>query len=50
MASFLFYQVKVAVLLALLFIFYSAAFRHWTLHRFCRGYLLGCLLVSLLLP
>lgn len=50
MASFLFYQVKVAVLLALLFIFYSAAFQHWTLHRFCRGYLLGCLLVSLLLP
>ena len=50
MAAFLVYQVKVAVLLALLYLFYKAAFRHWTLHRLSRVYLLGSLLVSILLP
>ena len=50
MAAFLIYQVKVAVLLALLYLFYKAVFRHWTLHRLGRGYLLGSVLVSLLLP
>ena len=50
MAAFLIYQVKVALMLALLVLFYKAAFRQWTLHRLSRGYLLGSVLVSILLP
>ena len=50
MAAILIYQVKVAVLLALLYLFYKAAFRQWTLHRLSRVYLLGSVLVSILLP
>ncbi|MBO4536402.1 MAG: M56 family metallopeptidase [Bacteroidales bacterium] len=50
MITFLIYQVKVAVLLALLYLFYKVVFRHWTLHRLSRGYLLGSFLLSLLLP
>ncbi|MBR4772618.1 MAG: M56 family metallopeptidase [Bacteroidales bacterium] len=50
MATFLIYQIKVALLLALLYLFYKVVFRHWTLHRLSRFYLLGSMLVSLLLP
>lgn len=50
MATFLIYQMKVALMLALLYLFYKVVFRQWTLHRLSRGYLLGSLLVSLLLP
>ena len=50
MIAFLIYQVKVALLLALLYLFYKVVFRHWTLHRLSRGYLLGSVLLSLLLP
>ena len=50
MAAFLIYQIKVAVLLALLYLFYKVVFRHWTLHRLSRFYLLGSMLVCLLLP
>lgn len=50
MATFLIYQIKVALLLAVLYLFYKVVFQHWTLHRLSRGFLLGSMLVSLLLP
>lgn len=50
MAALLIYQIKVALMLALLYLFYKVVFRHWTLHRLSRGYLLGSLLISILFP